>query len=105
MIGKPSYGMNSQSLSISIVPPSNANVTAGDIINALQSLQEEIEAARLYKDRLTRLTNPELGLLIQHNLEEELEHCAMLIEWLRKYMAIFDKKLKEKLYNPTYIKD
>lgn len=51
---------------------------------ARQSLIEELEAINWYQERIDNTTNPELKKLLSHNRDEEKEHAAMLIEWIRK---------------------
>lgn len=60
---------------------------------ALKSLQEELEAADWYQQRLARCVDPDLRKILQHNRNEELEHAAMLIEWLRRRMPEFHERL------------
>jgi hypothetical protein len=42
--------------------------------------------------------NAELKELLAHNRDEEIEHAAMLIEWLRRNMEGWDKELKTYLF-------
>lgn len=48
------------------------------------SLIEELEAVNNYQDRIMEVKNEELKKILQHNMDEEKEHVAMLIEWIRK---------------------
>lgn len=65
---------------------------------AIQSLMEELEAVDWYEQRLTAATDDELKAILTHNRDEEKEHAAMLIEWLRRQDSAFDKQLREYLF-------
>ncbi|MCH3917433.1 MAG: ferritin [Spirochaetia bacterium] len=69
-----------------------------DIIRGLKSLIEEIEAVDYYHQRVATTEDNELKALVAHNRDEELEHAAMLIEWLRRKLPAFDKELHEYLF-------
>jgi ferritin-like protein len=60
---------------------------------ALKSLQEELEAADWYQQRLARCKDPDLARILEHNRNEELEHASMLIEWMRRKMPEFHERL------------
>jgi ferritin-like protein len=60
---------------------------------ALKSLQEELEAADWYQQRLARCKDPDLARILEHNRNEELEHASMLIEWMRRKMPAFHERL------------
>jgi len=62
---------------------------------ASQSLREELEAVDWYQERIDLTKDTELKHILEHNRDEEKEHAAMLIEWLRKNDSIFDKKFEE----------
>lgn len=62
---------------------------------ARQSLIEELEAVNWYQERIDSTTNPELKKILEHNRDEEKEHAAMLIEWIRKNDPTQDKKFEE----------
>jgi hypothetical protein len=51
---------------------------------AIVSLMEELEAADWYQQRADDCDDPELKAVLLHNMREEEEHAAMLIEWLRR---------------------
>ncbi len=72
---------------------------------AIDSLREELEAVDWYNQRADVSNDPELKKLLIHNADEEKEHAAMLIEWLRKNDEWFDKELKEYLFKDTDITD
>jgi len=51
---------------------------------AIVSLMEELEAVDWYNQRAKATTNPELRAILEHNRDEEKEHAAMVLEWLRR---------------------
>ena len=62
-----------------------------DLERAKQSLIEEMEAINWYQERVEACKDKELKRILEHNRDEEKEHAAMLIEWIRKE----DKKQDE----------
>jgi uncharacterized protein len=42
--------------------------------------------------------SPELRDILRHNRDEEQEHAAMVLEWIRRHDANFDTKLREYLF-------
>lgn len=62
---------------------------------AITSLKEELEAADWYGQRADDCDDETLRNVLLHNMREELEHAAMLIEWLRRNSCDFDKQLKK----------
>lgn len=69
-----------------------------DIHRALVSLQEELEAIDWYQQRVDATENDELRAILRHNREEEVEHAAMVLEWLRRHDVDFAAKLKIYLF-------
>ena len=69
-----------------------------DFVRALKSLMEELEAISYYQQRADTTTEPELKSIVEHNRDEEIEHCCMLIEWLRRNMPVWDENLKIYLF-------
>ena len=65
---------------------------------ALVSLQEELEAVDWYNQRADVATDEELKAILIHNRDEETEHAAMLLEWLRRNRPGFAKKLGTYLF-------
>ena len=66
-----------------------------DLERARQSLVEELEAINWYQERVENVKNPELKKILEHNRDEEKEHAAMLVEWIRKNDPEQDKVFKE----------
>lgn len=76
---------------------------AQDMVRALKSLREELEAADFYHQRAQTVTDPELKKILEHNRDEEKEHAVMLLEWLRRNMDGWDKELKEYIFTTAPI--
>jgi ferritin-like protein len=65
---------------------------------AIVSLMEELEAVDWYNQRAKATGNPELRAILEHNRDEEKEHAAMVLEWLRRGDAKFSQHLKTFLF-------
>jgi len=65
---------------------------------AITSLQEELEAVDWYDQRVEATEDPSLAALLAHNRDEEKEHAAMNLEWLRRNDAGFDEQLRTYLF-------
>ena len=65
---------------------------------ALTSMQEELEAADWYDQRVDAATDSDLKAILAHNRDEEKEHFAMLLEWYRRRDTTMDAHLKEYLF-------
>lgn len=74
-------------------PPQELDKKSRDIARAMISLKEEIEAADWYRQRLAVATDNELAGILKHNMEEEMEHASMLLEWLRRNMEGWQEPL------------
>lgn len=70
---------------------------------AITSLMEELEAADWYRQRADDCDDASLKEILLHNMREEVEHAAMLIEWLRRNNAVFDKELRDYLFTSKNI--
>lgn len=66
-----------------------------DLERARQSLIEELEAINWYQERAENCKDKELKRILEHNRDEEKEHAAMLIEYLRKADKTQDRMFKE----------
>ena len=66
-----------------------------DLERARKSLREELEAIDFYQERIDATQDASLKHLLEHNMNEEKEHAAMLIEWLRKNDTVQDRMFKE----------
>jgi hypothetical protein len=79
-----------------------------NIHRALASLQEELEAIDYYHQRVDLSDDASLKAILAHNRDDEMEHAAMLLEWLRRTMPEFDVQLKKFLFtagDPTTLAD
>jgi hypothetical protein len=65
---------------------------------AVASLMEELEAAHWYDERVDASEDEELKAILAHNRDEEKEHAAMLLEWIRRNDAAQAKELKDYLF-------
>jgi uncharacterized protein len=65
---------------------------------ALTSMQEELEAADWYDQRVDAATDADLKAILAHNRDEEKEHFSMLLEWYRRRDAKMDEHLKQYLF-------
>jgi len=70
---------------------------------AIDSLREELEAVDFYQQRIDATEDPELKKILAHNRDEEKEHAAMLIEWIRRNDPAFAKELKDYLFTDKEI--
>ena len=69
-----------------------------DMHRAITSLMEELEAVDWYRQRADDCDDESLKEILLHNMREEMEHAAMVLEWLRRNNADFAKELKEFLF-------
>ena len=72
---------------------------------ALESLIEELEAVDWYMQRADATQNQQLKAILIHNANEEKEHAAMLLEWLRRQDNDLSKELKDYLFTKKPISD
>ena len=69
-----------------------------DMHRAITSLMEELEAVDRYNQRVDACKNQELKAILEHNRDEEKEHAAMVLEWIRRQDPAMDKELKDFLF-------
>ena len=69
-----------------------------DMHRAIVSLMEELEAVDWYQQRMDATDDGELRDILRHNRDEEKEHAAMVLEWIRRRDTVFDAKLREFLF-------
>ncbi|WP_136417359.1 encapsulin-associated ferritin-like protein [Herbaspirillum sp. ST 5-3] len=69
-----------------------------DMHRAITSLMEELEAVDWYNQRVDAATDPELKRILEHNRDEEKEHAAMVLEWIRRRDPKMDAELRETLF-------
>jgi uncharacterized protein len=65
---------------------------------AIVSIMEELEAVDWYDQRVEASSDPELSAILAHNRDEEKEHAAMTLEWLRRRDAALSEKLRTYLF-------
>ena len=66
---------------------------------AISSLMEELEAVDWYDQRIDATADPELQAILRHNRDEEKEHAAMVLEWLRRRDPVLDGHLRQYLFS------
>ena len=79
----------------------NAETLGAQVIDthrAIVSLMEELEAVDWYNQRAKATANPELRAVLEHNRDEEKEHAAMALEWIRRNDSKFAEHLKTFLF-------
>lgn len=69
-----------------------------DMHRAITSLMEELEAVDWYNQRVDATTDPELKRILEHNRDEEKEHAAMVLEWIRRRDPKMDEELRDVLF-------
>ncbi len=66
---------------------------------AIASLIEELEAVDWYDQRIDATGDAELARILAHNRDEEKEHAAMTLEWIRRRDRAFDAHLRRFLFS------
>jgi len=74
-----------------------------DMHRAIVSLMEELEAVDWYNQRVDACKDDELKAILAHNRDEEKEHAAMVLEWIRRKDPRFDKELRDFLFTEKAI--
>lgn len=74
-----------------------------DMHRAIISLMEELEAVDWYNQRVDACKDSELKAILAHNRDEEKEHASMVLEWIRRRDANFDKELRDYLFTDKAI--
>lgn len=69
-----------------------------EIHRAIVSLMEELEAIDWYNQRADACQDVELKAILEHNRDEEKEHAAMLLEWIRRMDPELSSQLKDYLF-------
>lgn len=60
---------------------------------ATVSLMEELQAMDWYRQRADDCDDADLKAILIHNMNDEMEHAAMLVEWLRRNVDEFSTQL------------
>jgi ferritin-like protein len=74
------------------------SATTLDHHRAISSLMEEFEAVDWYDQRVDATSDAELAEVLAHNRDEEKEHAAMTLEWLRRRDPVLDRHLRTYLF-------
>lgn len=74
-----------------------------DMHRALVSLMEELDAIDNYNQRADVCADTALKAILEHNRDEEKEHAAMLLEWIRRQDSCFSNKLNAFLFSENPI--
>jgi ferritin-like protein len=72
---------------------------------AIISLMEEFEAIDWYDQRVDATDDESLAAILAHNRDEEKEHAAMTLEWLRRHDPVLDEQLRTYLFTEGSITD
>lgn len=72
---------------------------------AIVSIMEELEAVDWYDQRVAAANDPELADVLAHNRDEEKEHAAMTLEWLRRNDPVLDRHLRTYLFTEGSIRE
>ena len=69
-----------------------------DYHRAMTSLCEELEAIDWYHQRVQATADESLAAVLAYNRDDEKEHAAMALEWLRRRDAALDTQLRKYLF-------
>jgi ferritin-like protein len=78
--------------------PDTLGAEVVDTHRAIVSLMEELEAVDWYNQRAKAAVDPDLRAVLEHNRDEEKEHAAMALEWIRRSDPTFARHLKTFLF-------
>ena len=84
-------------------PTTELSSETRDVHRALTTLVEELEAVDWYHQRADVTKDDDLKMILIHNRDEEIEHAAMALEWLRRRIPEFDEQLRTFLFTSTPI--
>jgi hypothetical protein len=79
-------------------PTSELSAETREVHRALTTLVEELEAVDWYHQRVDVTGDEDLKAILAHNRDEEIEHAAMTLEWLRRRVPKFDEQLRTYLF-------
>lgn len=65
---------------------------------AISSLCEELEAIDWYDQRVRATSDESLAAVLAYNRDDEKEHAAMALEWLRRRDTALDANLRKFLF-------
>jgi ferritin-like protein len=78
--------------------PEVLGTEAIDRHRAIVSIMEELEAIDWYDQRAIASGDDELRAVLEHNRDDEKEHAAMALEWLRRRDSSLDEQLRKYLF-------
>ncbi len=79
-------------------PVAELSASTRSLHQALATVIEELEAVDWYQQRADVATDDELRAIMVHNRDEELEHAAMGLEWIRRRVPKMDEMLRTYLF-------
>jgi ferritin-like protein len=79
-------------------PVAELSAETREIHRAIATLVEELEAVDWYHQRVDATGDEDLRGILTHHRDEEIEHAAMALEWLRRKMSKFDEQLRTYLF-------
>ena len=78
--------------------PQELSEAVKDRHRAIISIMEELEAVDWYDQRVDATSDASLAEVLAHNRDEEKEHAAMTLEWLRRHDPQWDRQLRTYLF-------
>lgn len=78
--------------------PERLGPEAIDRHRAIVSIMEELEAIDWYDQRAKASDDDALREVLEHNRDDEKEHTAMALEWLRRHDPVLDDELRRYLF-------
>ncbi len=84
-------------------PPQELSQRTRELHRAYTTLVEEIEAVDWYQQRVDVTADEEMAHVLRHNRDEEMEHAAMTLEWIRRNEPTFAEQLQTYLFTPAPI--
>lgn len=84
-------------------PVEKLSARTTDYHRAITSLMEELEAVDWYNQRIDACEDPQLKAILIHNRDEEKEHAAMVLEWVRRQDSKMSSQLEQYLFTDSEI--
>jgi uncharacterized protein len=84
-------------------PLEHLTLETQDMHRAIRSLMEELEAIDWYQQRVDACKDDDLRSILAHNRDEEKEHAAMVLEWIRRRDSVVDAQLTHYLFKSDSI--
>ena len=79
-------------------PEEKLTEEAIDYHRIIKSVIEELEAVDWYNQRAVATNDPDVQAIVEHNRDEEIEHAAMALEWLRRNVPAWKEELETYLF-------